>query len=315
MAVAPAETVVEAGEEAYQRPRPRAALLQREGVLAWLFMVPGWTILLLFMAYPFFLGIYLSLTNKLVGFPDFSFVGLENYRILLDDPIFRQTVINTIIYGVFTVPFKLVLGLGLALLLNRSFRFSRIIRAGVLLPWIVPTALSSLAWLMLFNGVLSPISWVLRDWGLISNNINFLGDAWNARISLSVANIWRGMPFFAITILAGLQAVPAELNEAAALDGANKVQRFFSVTLPVIRSITLIATMFSIIWTMADFQLVYVLTKGGPANETHVFGTYAYQVGMGGFGDLGQASAISLYMFPVLALGSIILLRYVRSDE
>jgi multiple sugar transport system permease protein len=289
--------------------------LQREGVLAYLFMAPGWAILLLFMAYPFFLGIYLSLTDRMIGFPDSRYIGLDNYRYLWDDPIFRQTIRNTAIYGIGTVPFKLVLGLCLALLLNRSFRFSRLMRAGLLLPWIVPTALSSLAWLMLFNGVLSPISWILRDWGVIDHNINFLGTAWNARISLCVANIWRGIPFFAITILAGLQAVPQELNEAAALDGATKLQRFFAVTFPIIRGITLIATLFSIIWTIADFQLVYVLTKGGPANTTHVFGTYAYQIGMGGAGDLGQAAAVSLYMFPALALGSIILLRYVRRDE
>ena len=150
-------------------------------------------------------------------------------------------------------------------------------RAGLLLPWIVPTAISSLAWLMLFDGVLSPISWILKDWGLIDSNINFLGDAWNARASLCLANIWRGIPFFAVSILAGLQAVPNDLHEAAALDGAGAWQRFLSVTLPVIRNIMLITTLFSIIWTFADFQLIYVLTKGGPANTTHVFGTYSYQ--------------------------------------
>ncbi|MGH2532975.1 MAG: carbohydrate ABC transporter permease [Thermomicrobiales bacterium] len=313
MAVAPIQSR-EAAERA-RVPRRAGAPLQREGVLAYLFMIPGWAILLAFMAYPFFLGIYLSLTDRLIGFPDYDFVGLFNYRWLLDDSIFIQTVKNTFYYGVLTVPFKLLLGLWLALLLNRTFRLSRLLRAGLLLPWIVPTALSSLAWLMLFNGVLSPISWVLRDWGLLGGNINFLGSDWNARISLCIANIWRGIPFFAITILAGLQAVPHELNEAAALDGANRWQRFFSVTLPVISGITLIATLFSIIWTIADFQLVYVLTKGGPANETHVFGTYAYQVGLGGFGDLGQAAAISLYMFPALAIGSIILLRYIRRED
>jgi multiple sugar transport system permease protein len=303
-----------AATEAFRIPRRRSTILQRESTLAYLFMIPGWAILLLFMAYPFFLGIYLSMTDRMLGFPGANFIGLENYRVLWHDSIFQQTVRNTAIYGIGTVPFKLLLGLGLALLLNRPFRLSRVVRAGLLLPWIVPTALSSLAWLMLFNGVLSPISWVLRDWGIIDNNINFLGSAWNARLSLCVANIWRGIPFFAITILAGLQAVPHELHEAAALDGASKVQRFFAVTLPVIRSITLIATLFSIIWTISDFQLVYVLTKGGPANTTHVFGTYAYQIGMGAT-DLGQAAAISLYMFPALALGAILLLRYVRREE
>jgi len=313
MAIAPT-TRTATSIETVDKRQGRGSPLQRQGFLAYLFMIPGWTILLLFMAYPFFLGIYLSMTDKLLGFDAYDFIRLENYRYLWSDSIFQQTIRNTIIYGVGTVPFKLFFGLGLALLLNRQFRFSRFFRAGLLLPWIVPTALSSLAFLMLFSSVISPFSVVLRDWGLIDQNINFLGTAWNARISLSIANIWRGIPFFAISILAGLQAVPTELNEAAALDGANKLQRFKAVTFPVIRPIVLITTLFSIIWTISDFQLVYVLTKGGPVNSTHVFGTYAYQIGMNAT-EIGQAAAISLYMFPALALCAIVLLKYVRREN
>ncbi len=293
--------------------RGRGVFWEREAPLAWLFMVPGAILLLLFMVYPFGLGIYLSLTDKMIGFADFSFIGLDNFRLLLTDYIFRQTVLNTFIYSFVTVPFKLVLGLGLALVLNQAFAGSRWVRAGLLLPWIVPTAISSLAWLMLFDSVLSPISWVLKDWGLIERNINFLGEVWNARASLCIANIWRGIPFFAISILAGLQAVPHELNEAAALDGASAWQRFWSVTMPTIRTIVIITTLFSIIWTFSDFQLIYVLTKGGPASATHVFGTYAYQTM--GFSALGQAAAVSLAMFPFLAIFAAILLRYVRAED
>jgi multiple sugar transport system permease protein len=166
---------------------------------------------------------------------------------------------------------------------------------------------------MLFDGVLSPISWILRDWGMIDHNLNFLGSATNARAALCLANIWRGIPFFAVSILAGLQAVPDDLHEAAALDGASARQRFFAVTLPVIRNIVLISTLFSIIWTFSDFQLIYVLTKGGPANTTHVFGTYAYQ--SMAVGDIAQAATISLYMFPILAVFAVILLRYVRKED
>lgn len=286
---------------------------RRESSLAWLFLAPGLLILILFIAYPFAYGIYISMTDAFVGFAERNFIWLENYRRLLDDPIFQKTVRNTFVYGVGTVPFKLTLGLGLALVLNQTFQFSRLYRAFLLLPWIVPTAISSLAFLMLFNGVMSPISWVLEDLGLVSSSINFLGDPINAIVSLCVANIWRGVPFFGISILAGLQAVPDDLNEAAALDGANAWQRFMAVTWPVIRNITLIATLFSIIWTFADFQLVYVLTKGGPANSTHIFGTYSYQTL--GYTDIGTAAAISLYMFPMLAVLAVILLRYVRRDD
>lgn len=291
---------------------PWQRLLEREAFLAYLFMVPGGLILVGFMAYPFFLGIYYSLTDKMVGFASFDFVGLWNYQSLLSDRIFQTTVVNTLIYSFVTVPFKLGLGLALALVLNQSFRFSRVIRAGLLLPWIVPTAIGSLAWLMLFDSALSPISWVLRDWGLIGSNINFLGDRWNALASLSLANIWRGVPFFAISILAGLQAVPSELHEAAALDGATAWQRFFSVVLPVIRNIVLITTLFSIIWTFTDFALPYVLLKGGPGSLVHVFGTLAYSTMSF---DLGQAAAIALYQFPFLAIFAVLLLRFIRSEE
>ncbi len=288
-------------------------LSRRESTLAWLFLLPGLLILLVFMAYPFGYGIYISMTDAFVGFADKNFIWFENYQRLLDDPVFQKTVRNTFVYGVGTVPFKLVLGLWLALVLNQTFRFSRLARAFLLLPWIVPTAISALAFLMLYNGVMSPVSWVLESWGVINGNINFLGDPVNAIISLCVANVWRGVPFFGISILAGLQAVPDDLNEAAALDGANVWQRFWSVTWPVIRNITLIATLFSIIWTFADFQLIYVLTKGGPANSTHVFGTYSYQTL--GYTDIGTAAAISIYMVPILAVLAIILLRYVRRED
>jgi multiple sugar transport system permease protein len=290
-----------------------ARFLDGEATLAYLFMIPGGLILFLFMAYPFGLGIYLALTNKLVGFSEFDFIGIENFRYLLSDNIFRLTVANTFIYSFFTVPFKLLLGLGLALVLNNHFHFSRFLRAGLLLPWIVPTAISSLAWLMLFDAVLSPISLQFKQWGLVESNINFLGSRVSAIASLCLANVWRGIPFFAVSILAGLQAVPPDLHEAAALDGASPYRRFLDVTLPVIRNIVLISTLFSIIWTFSDFQLIYVLTKGGPANGTHVFGTYAYQWMT--IGDLGLAAATSLAMFPILAIFAVILLRYVRSED
>lgn len=300
-----------------QRRRPLETLShrvgQREATLAWIFLVPGVLILLVFMAYPFGYGIYISMTDAFVGFPGQQVIWFENYRRLLDDPVFRKTVRNTFVYAFGTVPFKLVLGLALALVLNQQFRFSRLFRAFLLLPWIVPTAISSLAFLMLYSGVLSPISWVLENLGLIEGNINFLGKPVNAIISLCVANIWRGVPFFGISILAGLQAVPDELNEAAALDGANAWQRFWSVTWPVIQNITLISTLFSIIWTFADFQLIYVLTKGGPANSTHIFGTLSYQTL--GYTDIGTAAAISLYMFPILAVLAIVLMRFIRRED
>ncbi len=287
--------------------------MEREHTLGWLLMLPGAVILVAFIAYPFFLGIWLSLTNSAIGVMG-HFIGLRNFLNLAQDSIFRQTVENTLIYSLVTVPFKLVLGLVLALLMNQRFPFRNTVRAGLLLPWIVPTALSSLAWLMIFDGVFSPISWAARAWGLTNQNIPFLGTPVLAMSSLIIANIWRGIPFFAVSILAGLQAVPQELHEAAAIDGAGPWQRFWAVTVPVIRGVTLIATLFSIIWTFADFQLIYVLTKGGPANSTHIFGTYAYQIGLNAT-EIGQGAAIALYMFPFLAVFAAVLLIYLRRGE
>ena len=290
-------------------PRP---VLEREGDLGLVLMLPGALLLVVFMAYPFFLGLWLSLTDSTIGHAG-RFLGLRNFTGLLSDSIFRQTAQNTFVYALVTVPFKLVLGLGLALVLNTAIPFRNAIRAGVLMPFIVPTALSSLGWLMLFDPIFSPFSWTLRHWGLISRNINFLGTPLLAIVSVMIANIWRGTPFFGITILAGLQAVPAELHDAAAIDGAGAWQRFRNVTLPVILGVILVSTLFSIIMTFADFQLIYVLTKGGPANETHIFGTYAYQVGLSAT-QIGQGAAIALYMFPILAVLAGLLLFYLRRE-
>ena len=288
-------------------------LLERERSLGVLLMLPGAFLLILFMAYPFFLGIWLSLSDTVIGQAG-KFIGLRNFSDLLTDSIFHQTARNTMIYALVTVPFKAILGLGLALVLNNRMRFSNPVRASVMMPWIVPTALSSLGWFMIFDPVFSPISWLLKNLGVIKSNINFLGAPNLAIASVCLANIWRGIPFFGIIILAGLQAVPQELHEAAAIDGANFWHRFRHVTVPAIKGVVLIASLLSIIWTFADFQLIYILTKGGPANQTHIFGTYAYQIGLNAT-EIGMGAAIALYMFPILAFFAILLLIYLRREQ
>ena len=292
--------------------RPKS-LLEREGSLGIILMLPGVLLLMVFMAYPFFLGIWLSLTDSMIGRSG-HFIGLRNFLELLEDGIFLQTARNTFIYALVTVPFKAALGLALALALNNRLRLANVVRAAVMMPWIVPTALSTLGWFMIFDPVFSPFSWLLKNLGLINKNINFLGDPFLAIASVCLANIWRGIPFFGIIILAGLQAVPQELHEAASMDGAGSWQRFWHITVPSIRGVVLIATLLSIIWTFADFQLIYILTKGGPANQTHIFGTYAYQIGLVAT-DIGQGAAIALYMFPILTFFAILLLMYLRRED
>jgi multiple sugar transport system permease protein len=190
-------------------------LLERQSSLGVILMLPGALLLMLFMAYPFFLGIWLSLTDSVIGSLG-QFIGVRNFSDLITDSVFLQTTRNTFIYALVTVPFKAVLGLAMALVLNNRIRFSNPIRAAVMMPWIVPTALSSLGWFMIFDPVFSPISWLLKNLGLIKQNINFLGAPNLAISSVCLANIWRGIPFFGITILAGLQAVPQDLHEARA---------------------------------------------------------------------------------------------------
>jgi multiple sugar transport system permease protein len=289
------------------------SLLERESSLGVILMLPGALLLMVFMAYPFFLGIWLSITDSMIGQIG-HFIGLRNFTDLLTDTIFHQTAWNTLVYAMVTVPFKAALGLGLALILNNRMRFSNPVRAAVMMPWIVPTALSTLGWFMILDPVFSPISWLLRHFGVIHQNINFLGDPGLAISSVCLANIWRGTPFFGIIILAGLQAVPHELQEAAAIDGAGMWHRFLHVTVPHIKGVILIASLLSIIWTFADFQLIYVLTKGGPANQTHIFGTYAYQIGLSAT-EIGMGAAIALYMFPILSVFAVILLVYLRREE
>jgi multiple sugar transport system permease protein len=287
-------------------------LLERENSLGLLLMVPAVTVLVAFIAYPFVLGIWYSLTDARIGVAG-NFVGLNNFITNAQNGIFQQTLKNTFVYTGITTVFKLTLGMALALLMNQRFRGRNLVRAALLLPWIIPTALSTLAWLWIFDSTYGIISWMLKNAGLIQRNIAFLGDPVLAMGSVITVNIWRGTPFFAISLLAGLQTIPQDLYEAAAIDGASAWQRFRRVTLPLIMPVLTIVTLFSIIWTFADFQLVYVLTRGGPTNSTHLLATLAYQIGMTA-GELGNGAAISLWMFPFMVALVVVVLWYQRRE-
>jgi multiple sugar transport system permease protein len=287
-------------------------LLERENSLGLILMFPAVAILFTFIAYPFLLGIWYSLVNARIGVPG-EFVGLNNFIANAQNGIFQQTMRNTFVYTAITTVFKLVLGMALALLMNQHFPFKNFVRAGLLLPWIIPTALSTLAWLWIFDSTYGIISWALRNMGLIQRNIPFLGDPTLAMGSVIAVNIWRGTPFFAISLLAALQTISQDLYEAAAIDGANALQRFRHVTLPLMMPVLTIVTLFSVIWTFADFQLVYVLTRGGPTNSTHLLATLAYQIGMTA-GELSMGAAISLWMFPFMAAMVIAVLWYQRRE-
>jgi len=288
-------------------------LLEDERWLAALLLLPTAVLLGLFIAYPFVKGVMLSLTDSKVGVPG-KFVGLQNFVALANDGIFLEAVYNTFLYTAVTTVFKLALGLWLALLLNRHFKGKALTRAFVLLPFIIPTVLSTYAWKWMFDPTFSVINWTLYRLDIIDTRINWLGDPHLAMISIIIVNVWRGVPFYAISLLAGLQTISPELQEAAAIDGARPWQRFWHVTWPLLLPVTMVVVLFSIIQTFADFQLVYVLTGGGPANATHLFATYAYQIGVG-TGLLSEGAAVSLAMFPALLVVVIVQLLYIRRVE
>lgn len=288
-------------------------LLENQRALAVALLLPGVAILTVFIAYPFVMAIWFSLTDISVGQAG-KFVGADNFKKAFDDTIFQAAFWNTCFYTLWATIFKLALGMWLALLLNRHFRFKRMIRAWMLLPFIIPTVLSTFAWRWMFDPTFSVINWTLYHMGWITDRLPFLSDGdWAMWCAIAV-NTWRGTPFFAITLLAGLQTINPDLHEAAALDGANAWNRFWHVTWPLLLPVTLVVVVFSVIQTFSDFQLIYVLTGGGPANSTHLVATYAYQIGVGS-GLLGEGAAISLFMFPVLCLVVWFQLRYLKRME
>ncbi len=262
------------------------------------FMLPTAAFLLLFLAYPLGLGIWMSFTDERIGRPGL-FIGLENYVWLWDDAVFWLSVFNTLLYTIVASVFKFAIGLYLALLLNRHMPFKAMIRAVVLLPFIVPTVLSAIAFWWIYDTQFSIISWSLIKLGLINHNIDFLGDTNWARASVIFANIWRGVPFVAITLLAGLQTVSPSLYEAATLDGATSWQRFRYVTYPLLTPIIAVVMTFSVLFTFTDFQLIWALTRGGPVNATHLMATLSYQRGILS-GRLGEGAAIATAMIPFL---------------
>ncbi|MCW5661567.1 MAG: sugar ABC transporter permease [Burkholderiaceae bacterium] len=273
-------------------------LWQNRNFLGLLFMLPAAAFLLLFLVYPLGLGIWLSFTDAKIGRPG-AFVGLENYEWIVGDSKFQTAVFFTIFYTVAASIAKFAIGLYLALLLNKHLPFKAIIRAIVLIPFIVPTVLSAIAFWWIFDPQFSIVSWTLRQAGLIDGNINFLGDTWNARWSVIFANVWRGVPFIAISLLAGLQTVPPSLYEAATLDGATPWQMFVKITYPLLTPIIAVVMTFSVLFTFTDFQLIKVLTNGGPAGATELMATMSYNTAILG-GRIGEGSAISTAMVPFL---------------
>jgi multiple sugar transport system permease protein len=310
MAVGPASLARPA--PAAGRPLALKRALEREGIFSWLMLAPGVLFLLAFVAYPFFYGIFLSFQERKVAQPGI-FVGLANFTLLTQDAVFWQVTRNTFVYTTVATLLKMVGGLAMALVMHQQFRGKNLARAFLLLPFIVPTVLSTVAWMWILDPTFSVINWTLVHTGLMRENFSWLGNATLAMVSIIGVNTWRGLPFYGITLLAGLQTIAPDLYEAAAIDGASVTQRFWHITLPLIKPVLIIVTMFSVIFTFSDFQLPYILTHGGPANATHLFATYAFDIGMSA-GQLGMGAAVALAMLPALALLIVGLTLYLRRE-
>ncbi|MDB5955378.1 MAG: sugA 2 [Ramlibacter sp.] len=282
-------------------PRRRALrqrLQNNRNLLGLLFMLPAAALLVVFLTYPLGLGVWLGFTDTKIGRGG-HWIGLENYRFLWGDSVTQLALFNTLFYTVVASVIKFVLGLWLAILLNERIPFKTFFRTVILLPYIVPTALSAIAFWWIYDAQFSIVSWALMKMGLIDHYIDFLGNPWNARLSTIAANIWRGVPFVAITLLAGLQTISPSLYEAGAIDGATGWQRFRFITLPLLTPIIAVVMTFSVLFTFTDFQLIYVLTRGGPLNATHLMATLSFQRAIPG-GALGEGAAIAIAMIPFL---------------
>jgi multiple sugar transport system permease protein len=280
------------------------SLSNNRNLLGALFMAPAAIILIVFLTYPLGLGGWLGLTDTKIGRPG-EFVGLENYQSLMNDAVFWLSVFNTLFYTAIASVLKFALGLYLALLLNKNIAIKSFIRAIMLLPFIVPTVLSAIAFWWIFDAQFSIISWTLKKMGLIDTFIDFLGDPWNARFSVIAANVWRGIPFVAISLLAGLQTIPVSLYEAATLDGASRWQMFRYITYPLLTPIIAVVMTFSVLFTFTDFQLIYAITRGGPVNATHLMATLSFQRAIPG-GQLAEGAAIATAMIPFLVFAILI---------
>jgi multiple sugar transport system permease protein len=297
------------------RPRAGATGLKRvlgpDWRMGFLFVLPIVVLVLALVAYPFCYAIYLSMTRKFVGMPA-VFVGFENYVRLASDGFFLRAVWNSLIFTFGSVVFKLMLGMAMALVLTSNIRFRSVFTGILLVPWVAPTVVSALNFLWIYDGSLGVLNYLLvKVFRILPQGVGWLSEAGTAMASVIFVNIWRGFPFFGISFLAGMKAIPGELYEAASVDGASALQRFFYVTLPSLRNIMIIVVLLSTIWTFNDFGIVYILTKGGPGGATMVLPVFTYEMAFGAQ-RLGDAIAVALYMLPPLALVIIVLSRHMR---
>ena len=302
---------------------PVRRLADSEGALAWIFLAPSVVYILALVAVPFVLAIGFALSDVTAGDPSFDWVGVRNFERVFDDPVFWQSLGNTFVFTLVSMVLIVVLGKVLANILVADFRGKWFVRFLVLLPWTTPVALSSIAWLWMLDSIFSPIDWVFRQLGLLGGegalikpdtNMYWLGEPVLAMGSVIAVHVWRLTPLAAVIMVAGLVAIPRDLQEAAKADGAGYWRRMFEVTIPMVLPVAAVAALFGAVFTFTDMAVVDVLTNGGPNNATQVLTSWAFFRGIDG-GDVGQGAAIALFLFPLLLAAAIAILRAVRRME
>lgn len=288
--------------------------LLRDRTLGYLFLLPAMLVIIGLVAYPFVSAIVMTFQQKTAGAPG-RFIGLANYHELLAWPVFWRVVWNTAVYTGLGVGLKFLFGLGMALVLNQERRGNNMLRSFLLIPWAIPTVISALNWRWIYDDTSGLINNVLVRLNLIDETISWLADPSLAMMAVIVVVVWQGTPFFTMSFLAGLQAIPKELYEAAEIDGASVMQQFFFITLPRLQPIFITAIMLSAILTSASVQFVYILTNGGPADRTQIFPTMAYNLALGGAQRLGMGATVSLFFFPILVIFIIFLTRRMLREK
>jgi multiple sugar transport system permease protein len=296
------------------RPDRVQRFLMQDRILGYLFLLPAILVIVGLVAYPFASAIVMTFQEKTAGAPG-RFIGLANYRELFSSEQFLRTVFNTVVYTAVGVGLKFLLGLSMALVLNQERFFNNLFRAFLLVPWAIPTVMSALNWRWILDDTSGLINNVLVRLNLIEETISWLSDPHLAMLSVIVVVVWQGTPFFTMSFLAGLQAIPKELYEAAEIDGASVIQQFSNITLPRLRPIFITAVMLSAILTSAAIQFVLVLTNGGPADRTMIFSVLAYHLALGGAQRLGMGAAVSLIFFPLLVVFIVFLTRRMLREK
>lgn len=292
----------------------RRPYADREGFLAWVFLLPSIVYIVALVAIPFFLAIGFSFSDVTAGDPSFDWAGPRNYLATFGDAVFWKSLWNTLVFTAISMAFIVVLGKILANVLVADFRGKWFVRFLVLLPWTAPAALSAIAWRWLLDSIYSPIDWVLRNIGLIEANMYWLGRPNLAMASVIAVYVWRLVPLAAVIMMAGLIAIPKDIQEAAAIDGAKFWRKMFEVTIPLTLPVIAVASLFGAVLTFTDMTIVYLLTRGGPTNSTQVLSSWAFIRGIEG-GDIGQGAAVALFLFPLLLAAVVAILRAVRRLE